>query len=176
MEPREILEGIRTVFAQYQQSLETYTDDQFEFKKDLETWSLAQMYEHVCMSGKRFFLANTKRCLEKRNGAEGGEMNAKGIYVFANGGFPSVKVKMPEALVAIPIIGQSLETYKDEIVEIVNSAEFFVAYLESDNGTYKIPHPVFGPLNAKEWFQNLEMHSRHHLMQKAELEIISAHV
>jgi hypothetical protein len=176
MKPKDIFDGIKTVFEEYDQSLDTYTDAQFEFKKDAETWSLSEMYEHVCMSGKKFFLANTKRCLEKSNGQEGGEMNTKGVYVFGNGGFPEVKVKMPESVAAVPIVGQSREVYKNEITEIINSAEMFMAYLESDAGTYKIPHPVFGPLNAIEWFQNLEMHSRHHLRQKAELEKLCDHV
>jgi hypothetical protein len=51
-----------------------------------------------------------------------------------------------------------------------------IGAVESDLGTYKTQHPALGMLNAKEWFHSLEMHSRHHLNQKAELEALSAHV
>jgi hypothetical protein len=176
MSAKGLLTEIKSVFEIYRQSLDNYSDAQFEHKSDANIWSLAQMYEHVCMTGKKFFLANTKRCLEKRNGEEGGEMNAKGAYVFANGGFPDVKVKMPEAVAVIPIVGRGREIYKKEIEEILASAEVFANVLDADAGTYKIPHPVFGPLNANQWYQNLEMHTRHHLRQKAELETLSANV
>lgn len=176
MEIKEILRSTNEVLASYSDSLDQYSEAQFEYKQDAETWSLSQMYEHVCMSGKKFFLANTKRCLEKRNGEETGEMNRNGVAIFANGGFPDAKFKMPEALAVIPIVGNTKEFYKKEIAEIISSAELFAEGLTKDAGTYKIFHPVLGFLNAKEWYQNLEMHSRHHLKQKAELEALASNV
>lgn len=177
MNTTEIYLKIEEVFADYSESLEKYSLTQFDFKAGEETWSLAQMYEHVCVTSKKFFLANTKRCLDNRNGQEGGEKNSAGENVFKYGGFPpKMKFKMPAAVAEIPIYGQSIEHYKIEIQEILSSAKLFMDAVEADLGTYKTQHPVLGMLNAKEWFQSLEMHSRHHLNQKVELEALSAHV
>lgn len=177
MKTTEIYLKIEEVFADYSKSLEKYSPSQFDFKADEETWSLSQMYEHVCVTSKKFFLANTKRCLENRNGQEGGEKNSAGENVFKYGGFPpKMKFKMPAAVAEIPIFGQSVEHYKKEIDEILSSAKLFIEAVESDLGTYKTQHPALGMLNAKEWFHSLEMHSRHHLSQKVELEAKSAHV
>ena len=176
MDAKTIVDQTNASFQIYLGSLDQYSDGQFSYKENSETWSLAQMYEHLCMSSKKFFLANTKRCLEKRNGEEGGEKNKSGEGVFKYGGFPKMKFKMPEAMAAIELVGKSREEYKTEINEILDSAEKFIDFVDADSGTYKTFHPVLGMLNAKEWFQNLEMHTRHHLHQKAELEALVANV
>jgi hypothetical protein len=168
---------IEEVFADYAQSLEKYSQIQFDFKTNDETWSLAQLYEHVCITSKKFFLANTKRCLENRNGQEGGEKNSGGENLFKNGGFPpNKKFKMPAAVAEIPIVGNTIAYYKKELAEIVSSAKMFTDAVEFDLGIYKTQHPALGMLNAKEWFYSLEMHTRHHLNQKAELEALVADV
>lgn len=177
MSTLEIYHKIEEVFAEYAAGLEKYSVSQFEFKAAEDIWSLAQMYEHVCLTSKKFFLANTKRCLEKRNGQEGGEKNSSGENVFKYGGFPpKLKFKMPAAVAEIPIVGQSIDQYKKEIEEILSSAKMFIEAVEADFGMYKSQHPALGMLNAKEWFHSLEMHTRHHLNQKAELEALAAHV
>lgn len=170
MTPDEILLKTEALFDIYRNSLLEYAEKDFSFKASPETWSLAQMYEHVCVSARKFFLANTKRCLEQRNGQVGGEKNAAGENVFKYGGFPPMKFKVPEALNAEGLLGREKSAYLLEIEEILESARLMIKPLESDSGEYKTLHPVLGWLNAIEWFQNLEMHTRHHLRQKTELE------
>jgi hypothetical protein len=43
-----------------------------------------------------------------------------------------------------------------------------------DDGSYKTLQVAIGWLDAKEWFYLHEMHYRHHLRQKTELESLSA--
>ncbi len=171
----KVFEKIEFLFENYKSSLSTYTSDQFNFKAAEDVWSLAEMYEHVCMSAKKFFLANTRRCIEQRNGQLGGEKNAAGENVFKYGGFPPMKFKVPGGPEAANISGRDKSVYFQEIEEILESARQMINPLESDAGEYKTLHPVLGWLNAMEWFQNLEMHSRHHLTQKAELENLAKH-
>ena len=173
MNNKEALISIQNIFKIYFEALSKYSEKDFFYKSDINTWSLSQMYEHICSSSKFFFLANTKRCLQKRNGQEGGFMNAKGEGLFKNGGFPSdLKVKVPEKVASV-LIGKEAIYYSSEIKEIIVSAIDFESLLDEDEGSYKIEHPVFGLLNAEEWFKNLEMHSRHHLKQKEELEALA---
>jgi hypothetical protein len=170
MSTLEISNQLNISLDQYQNGLKRYTDSQFLFKKDANTWSLAQMYEHICTSGLKFFLANTKRCLEKRNGQEGGEPNDRGMALIANGGFPDIKIKVPEA-VKTEIIPRSIAEYKIDLETIRKSVLLMLEAIETDTGTYTIAHPVMGNLNAYRWLQNLEFHMRHHLKQLKELEL-----
>jgi DinB superfamily len=167
-----ILNDINEVLEIYKSSLEKYSDTVFEYKHNEDTWSLGQMYEHIFGSSQKFFLANTKRCLEQRNGQEGGEVNEKGKQLMAAGAFPNIKIKVPEA-VKSEIIANTKVSYFDAIEAVKTSANSMVDALRSDAGTYRIAHPVFGFLNANEWFLNLEMHNRHHIKQKTELEALA---
>jgi hypothetical protein len=170
MKAEEIYQKTVSDFALYKSSLLTYNDHDFNFKSSPDVWSLAQMYEHICSASKKFFLANTKRCLENRNGQIGGNRNAAGDNVFKYGGFPPIKIKVPPGIDAQAIVGKPLNAYLTEIDEILESAKNMIEPLNLDSGEYKILHPVLGWLHALEWFQNLEMHTRHHFRQKEELE------
>lgn len=170
MEPRQIQKDLHRVFTDLYRSLESYSDSDFLSKKDESTWSLGQMYEHISSASKKFFLANVQRCIDQRKGQEGGEMTEYGIGMYKLGSFPDMKIKIPKVFGEPEIIPQAKEQYKTEIKEILQGVDAITAQVELASDTYKVGHPVLGYLNAKEWFQNLEMHTRHHLKQKAELE------
>jgi DinB superfamily len=169
---QEVNTALHATFAPYLAALDGYTEEQFMYKENEETWSLGQMYEHICGASTHFFLANTVRCLEKRNGQEGGERNEYGDNVMKYNGFPPIKVKVPNPTGAVQpsIVPQAKESYRQRIALILKSADELAEKVTADAGTYRNAHPVFGWLNASEWFRNLEMHTRHHLRQKAELE------
>jgi hypothetical protein len=166
----EVNQNLKIVIKSYLDSLETYSDEKFYAKKDEDTWSLGQMYEHLILSANAFFLANTTRCLEKRKGQIGGEKNKYGENAYQYGGFPPVKVKIPEGLPKVELIPKNQESYKVLLEKILLDSDKKVEEISHDTGDYKTLHPVLGWLNAYEWLYNMEMHFRHHLRQKAELE------
>jgi hypothetical protein len=169
-----ILENVKKHFRIYADALEKYNQIDFAQKYDADTWSLAQMYEHICGSSKVFFMANTLRCLEQRKGQIGGEKSDYGIKLFNAGSFPNIKIKMPASINAPELVGREIAVYKTEIQEVLDSASKLANALVNDKREYKTGHPAFGFLDGVEWFQMLEMHVRHHLTQKAELESFCA--
>jgi hypothetical protein len=165
---------IKTAYAatvqHYLSALDRYTDEQFSAQPADREWSLGQMYEHLYTSTTYFFLANTKRCLEKRKGQEGGEMTDGGRNIFKHNSFPPVKIKMPEVLRGPEPVAKDRATYKALFEEILKGGLQLADALPQDDGTYKTYHPVFGWLNAREWFQAGEIHARHHYRQQQERE------
>ncbi len=170
MTPAEVYPNLETVVNQYISSLDEYSDEQFFYKKDEETWSLGQMYEHLTVSSNFFFLANCVRCLEKRKGQEGGEKNEFGTKLFMKGGFPPIKVKIPEVLRGPEPVAKARAEYRPILKKILLDSKNLIETVSNDDGSYKALQPAMGWLNAKEWFYLHEMHYRHHLRQKAELE------
>lgn len=170
MSPTEVFQNLETTVNQYISSLNAYTDEQFFFKKDEETWSLGQMYEHLTSSSNFFFLANCVRCLEKRKGQEGGEKNHFGEQQFKYGGFPPVKLKIPEVIRGPEPVAKSKEAYIPILEKILVDTKNLIEVVSNDEGLYKTIQPAMGWLNAQEWFYLHEMHYRHHLRQKAALE------
>ena len=165
-----VYKNLESTVNQYISSLDEYSDEQFSFKEDTETWSLGQMYEHINLSSNFFFLANCVRCLEQRKGQVGGEKNEFGEKSFAKNSFPPIKIKIPEALRGPEPVAKAKSEYKAILEKILADAHALIEAVNADAGNYKTLHPPMGFLNAQEWFQLHEMHVRHHLRQKAELE------
>ncbi len=161
---------LKTAYADtiqsYIDALDRYTDEQFVAKPEASEWSLGQMYQHLYESSTYFFLANVKRCLEKRKGQKGGEMTADGLNVYKYNSFPPIKVKRPVATDSVEPVGQNRAMYKVLYAEILSDGLTFADALANDDGQYKIQHFRFGWLNAAEWLQSLEIHARHHIRQR----------
>lgn len=170
MTTTQINESLKSIVKSYIDSLDSYSDEKFLEKKDDNTWSLGQMYEHLFLTSNFFFLANVVRCLEQRKGQLGGERNKFGDNAFKYGGFPPVKIKIPEPLQGPQPVAKLKNEYKHLFEKILIDAESKLEAVQNDAGEYKTYHAALGWLNAYEWFYNLEMHFRHHLRQKEELE------
>ncbi len=152
----------------YKSEVLKYSDADFNYKKSAEIWSIGQMYEHLTLSAGYFFLKNIKYCLEQRNGQMGGDMNSNGENVFKYNSFPPIKVKVPGN--APEPIAKAQKYYAEELEKIIQQVERQFIDVEENDGSYKTQHPVFGWHNAQQWLHSFEMHHRHHLRQKAELE------
>jgi len=174
MSPQESFDRLATTLTGYRTALDRYSDEQFFHKPAADVWSLGQLYEHLAVSSTYYFLANIKRCLEQRKGQEGGAMNANAEQVYANNGFPPIKIKVPQEIRGPEPVAQSREAYKVLFSQLLHDAAAFVEPVAQDAGQYKTLHPPFGYLNAAEWFRLLEMHTRHHLRQQKELEALVA--
>ncbi len=152
----------------YKNDVLGYSEADFNHKQSPEIWSIGQMYEHLTMSANHFFLKNIKYCFEQRNGQLGGQMNSMGENVFKYNSFPPIKVKVPGN--APDPLANNQNYYFNELEKIAQQVESQFDSLATNDGLYKTQHPAFSWHNATEWFASFEMHHRHHLRQKAELE------
>lgn len=161
---------LKTAYADtiqsYVDALDRYSDEQFMVKPDASEWSLAQMYQHLHESSTYFFLANVKRCLEKRKGQEGGEMTADGQNVYKHNSFPPIKFKRPAAPDSAEPVAQNRDAYKTLFAETLRDGLAYADALSDYDGQYKTQNFRFGWLNAAEWLQSLEIHARHHIRQR----------
>lgn len=171
--PTEIFEHLEKTIQGYMEALDGYTDEQFVHKSADDVWSLGQMYEHLYITSNFFFFANTVRCLEQRKGQMGGEKNQYGDNIFKYNSFPPVKVKIPEVLRGPEPIAKTREDYRSLLEKVLADAKKLIEPVTHDAGNYKCFHPVFGWLNAHEWYHNMDMHFRHHLRQQKELESLA---
>jgi hypothetical protein len=172
MTPNEVYSNLESIVNQYINSLEDYSDEQFFLKPNEDTWSLGQMYEHLVTSSNFFFLANCVRCIEKRKGQEGGEKNQFGEKLFLKGSFPPVKLKIPDPIRGPEPVAKTRQEYRPILEKILVDSKNLIEAVNKDDGSYKALQVAMGWLDAKEWYALHEMHYRHHLRQKTELENI----
>jgi hypothetical protein len=102
----------------------------------------------------------------------GGEKNQYGDNLYKHNGFPPIKIKIPAAVRGPEPVAKTRAEYKPLLEKIVADAEQLIVPVTDDLGEYKCIQPAFGWLNAHEWYHLMEMHFRHHLRQRAELETL----
>lgn len=156
----------------YSESLKKYNSEVFLYKKDEDTWSLGQLYEHLNISSE-FFIRQAEGCLREEKGAFEGEKTPVGEQMFALGGFLLIKIKPPEQYkAAVEVVAKGIEEYTTILSAFIERLPKVQAAIEKNPTTYKRRHAMMGMLTATEWIWCLEAHLRHHLRQQAELEAV----
>ncbi|MFK4343208.1 MULTISPECIES: DinB family protein [unclassified Paenibacillus] len=163
----ETLQRFEQTVQHYLLELDHFSLEQLQYTPQEGEWSLGQMYLHLVNSALYMHLKNIDLCL-KPDGEIGTKTEA-GTAIFDLGGFPPVRIQVPPS----PQYTPPQPTGKEEIVEGLNVVIGKMREIEPNvgetAGKSTVSHPRFGALNAGEWFTLIEMHYRHHLLQKERL-------
>lgn len=152
----------------YKSDLQHYSLDQLRNVSEQGVWSLGQMYNHLILAALDY-LENVRICAtsyeeQPQGKTEGGEQ------LFTIGAFPPIKIKLPDGPGNNPSNSESKADLMSGIDFVLKSMSETEEKLNTINPNYKVRHGGFGWLNAREWFDLVGMHFRHHLRQKVELE------
>lgn len=153
-------------------SLELYNEAPFIKKKSDTDWSMGQLYNHLISFALKHQIVNARHCIEQKNGALTGGKNFKGFMVYFTNGIP-FKLKPAYNNENPPTQPENKLEIKDKLIKLLKEMEDLdrdIAGLSKDALKYKTKHPLFGCLNAKEWYQLVIIHFRHHLKQKEKIE------
>ncbi len=170
MHPSETYPNLEETVLLYSRELERYNDQQFNTKKTETTWSVGQMYEHLVSSAYNLFFKKIKACLTHQYGSLEGEKNKDGMKMYSYGSFPPIKIEMPEVWRGPQPVARPRQEYSAALASFLADVRQLGEQVAKDDGAYKTNHPALGMLTAEEWYQLLEMHFRHHLRQKKELD------
>lgn len=179
-----MLSSTNSVLMSFEETVERYLSELTNLSMEQlvqttseEEWSLGQMYMHLIQSALFMHLRNAGQCL-----AEGGaapdataEKTERGKAAFEQGSFPRVRIRVPASPQYTPQQPESKEQLIEGFSRVVEQMKHMESALSQAAGSSTVLHPGFGALNAAEWFQLVEMHYRHHLLQlerlKSELNI-----
>ncbi|GGA29212.1 DinB family protein [Psychrobacillus lasiicapitis] len=152
----------------FKSNLYNYSLQQLRYISEEGVWSIGQMYDHLILVAHEY-LDNMETCATLNVEQPLGKTQF-GELLFRNGGFPPIKIRLPDELNSPPNNSDSKEdliSRMDLLIQRLSQWESKVDYINPNN---KIKHGGFGWLNAREWYNLVEMHFRHHLRQKDELE------
>lgn len=174
MNTQTILQQFEQEVERYTQALEPYSIEQLTLQPDPQQWSLGQMYNHLIQSAQRMHLANIDTCIKRQQAGEAiTETTYKthaGEHIIAMGSFPPIRVQVP----ASPMYTPTQPHNKAELIEGLEQVRLRMRAIEpllaTTDPQYTVAHPRFGQLNATEWFAIIEMHYRHHWLQKDRLD------
>ncbi|MCS7460529.1 DinB family protein [Paenibacillus doosanensis] len=180
MNTTEIMQNLEKWTNYYIEELDGYSEDQLKLKPSEEAWSLGQMYVHLIQTALYMQLKNAEQC-RIGSEAEGDpaetEMPVKsevGEAVFNLGGFPPMRIQVPASPQYTPSQAESKQQLVDGLQAVLRRAGELAPAMNEASPHYKIAHPRLGGLNAAEWFALVEMHYRHHLLQKERLQAFIA--
>ncbi|MBB3110189.1 hypothetical protein FHS18_002256 [Paenibacillus phyllosphaerae] len=158
----------RSIIEQYKADLGRYTPDQLRYIDEKGVWSLGQLYDHLILTALDY-LEQAQRCASASAEQPEGK-TAAGEQLFKNGAFPPIRIKLPDGPSNHPSNERTIDELVQELDRLNGEMSEWEVKMSTINPNCKVKHDGFGWLNAQEWFAMIEMHSRHHLRQKAELE------
>ncbi|PSL41014.1 DinB family protein [Planomicrobium soli] len=158
----------KELFLAYKNELDKYTPEQLRHISKGGVWSIGQMYDHIILVAHEY-LDNVELCATADEEQPLGKTQT-GEQLFKTGGFPPIKIRLPDEMNAPPNNSDSKEELRNRIEKLIERLEQWEMKVDAINPNHKVEHGGFGWLTAKEWYDLIEMHSRHHLRQKEELE------
>lgn len=170
MNTKQILEQFETTAGIYLQELKQYSLEQLTRKPAEDEWSLGQMYMHLVGAALFMQLRNAEACREQETAAPSSGKTDAGMEIFALGSFPPVRIRVPDSPQYTPQQPASLEQIEQGLHAVIARMREMEPTLASIPADRTAPHPRLGSLNALEWFALVEMHYRHHLLQKERLD------
>lgn len=156
------------VLSKFKQDLVTYSPEQLRSIPEEGVWSIGQMYDHLIVVAHEY-LDNVAVCSEAQQ-QDRLEKTPAGKELFHNKGFPPIKIRLPDEMNAPPNNSNSQEELINRMEKLIQRLEYWESKVAEISPERKAKHGGFGWLNAREWLDLVEMHSRHHLRQKEELE------
>ncbi|WP_274365012.1 DinB family protein [Paenibacillus thermotolerans] len=172
MNTKETLLKFEETVENYIRDLKGISLEQLLWKPAEDEWSFGQMLMHLIRSAQFMHLRNVALCLEPDGNPEvaSAGKTIQGEELFSAGSFPPDRIRVPPSPQYTPPQPESKEQLEDGLrhtVRLMAEVEPAVAAALVRN---TVAHPRFGGLNALEWFQLIEMHYRHHLLQKKRLD------
>lgn len=152
----------------YKSDLTRYSIGQLRYVSEQGVWSIGQMYEHVLLTALHY-LDQVQKCASAIEEKRQGKTDA-GKQLFEAGSFPAVKIKLPNGPGNTPSNLKTVDDLMRGFDSVLMRMSKWEEKLNTINPNYKVRHDGFGWLNAREWFDLVGMHFRHHLRQKVELE------
>jgi hypothetical protein len=152
----------------YKSELQDYSLEQLRYISEEGVWSIGQMYDHLILVSHSY-LDKMETCSYMTEEQHLGKTEfAEQLYKV--GRFPPRKFKLPDELNTPPNNSDSKEKLSSRIDQVILRLNQWESKVDDINPNYKVEHISFGWLNAREWYDLVEMHFSHHLRQKDELE------
>lgn len=171
MTPQEIFVKTATVIDGYKERLDRYTLRQFQHKPAPDRWSVGEVYIHLIRATLLYHLRMVDRCLANLDNADVPTKPHAEAEFEANESAP-VKIKVESSPGYDPPMPESIEKVRDDIDAVMRRMLSTRDKLITDPESGKTEHPSYGFIDAKQWYQIVGMHWKHHLMQLDELDTI----
>lgn len=153
------------ILNDYRARLDTIPDELFNVTPPGGGWSYAEVYSHILQATMAASMG-LERCAQINRSSNDKGINWLGRMVMLFGGFPPVKIKVPDMVNAkIPALKISKEEARNLIIKCRKRVDAIMEHVEKAPQNARVKHPRLGSLNAQQWFKFMRIHLAHHLNQ-----------
>lgn len=156
--------------------LSCYNEGPFQKKlveKRGTSWSIGQVYEHLTKTTLEIQLKAVEDCIQQQNGDIKGGKSFIGVLTFLLGKYFPSRQRIDNHHNVKPIQPKEIMDIRNASIRVLKEMSEYSKKLDKlskEDLKYKIKHPKFGMLNAKEWYLLVRMHYQHHLKQKYKID------
>ncbi len=169
MDSQEMLRKFNKNLSVWEMDLQNYSEEQLRQQPAAESWSIGQVYAHLTEGTLRFHLKQVNNCLSSLAG-QGKSKTFPGRMAYWLGQFPPIRIKVPASPEYTPVQPAGITQIRERLDVLKEEMTKTATRLQSVRESGKTKHPAFGYLDAREWYQLIDMHFRHHLRQKKRLD------
>jgi hypothetical protein len=170
MDMNNIFDKYLQISGLWESELKKYSDEQFSKKPSPESWSIGQVYGHLVFGALSYHIKQIEQCfLSDANQKEG--KTFPGRLMFLINSFPPVRIKVPPSPTYTPKQPESKEKLRAGMRLLQKKLQDLSGEIDNTIHFGKTQHPALGYLGAKEWYQLIVMHFRHHLRQKKRIDL-----
>jgi hypothetical protein len=167
---KQILDRFEITANFYLNEIPKYSLEQMTRKPSEDEWSLGQMYVHLVGSALFMQLRNVELCRDQETTPDSSERPEAVKAMFAAGSFPPERIRVPASPQYTPKQPDSLQEMEQGLRAVIARMRELEPTLASIPADRAVAHPRMGLLSALEWFALVEMHYRHHLLQKERID------
>jgi hypothetical protein len=167
---KQILDRFEITANFYLNEIPKYSLEQMTRKPSEDEWSLGQMYVHLISSAMFMQLRNVELCRDQETAPDSSERPEAVKAMFAAGSFPPERIRVPASPQYTPKQPDSLQEMEQGLRTVIARMQELEPTLASIPADRAVGHPRMGLLSALEWFTLVEMHYRHHLLQKERID------
>lgn len=126
------------LFATYKADLCNYSPAQLHYISKEGVWSIAQMYDHILLVAHEY-LDHVETCAASTEEKASGKTPA-GEQLVRIGGFPPIKIRLPDEMNAPPDNSQGKQELERRIDEVIERLKRWESEVDSINPRYKVRH------------------------------------
>ncbi|MEP7149933.1 MAG: DinB family protein [Acidobacteriota bacterium] len=162
----QIYDGNKKIRARLKELVATLTETQGSTLPDGETWTVAQIVEHLSMVDDSAMRICTKLLTKAKEAGQTSDGTAVISENFLQKSSDIVTAKLNAPDIVQPNSGRAIKESLAKLDENTEQFEQLRAVFESVDGTeLKFPHPFFGDMSAQEWLALKGGHEMRHIRQ-----------
>ena len=151
------------VIKNYSYKLNSFNEESFQFKYDVNTWSSAEVYAHIITANKLSLKGMLKAQLGEAT-EDSSPLSWSARLIIFTGRIPKGR-KVPELFIKRTPKFNSITEAKNALDELEYELNNLWDNRNLWSKTQKIKHPALGLLNNNQWMKFMFIHSKHHLKQ-----------